>query len=267
MDISDIGDNPVRLAKEILRQIGNPDCETPLLEIASALGIEEILEDPKLPVEGALYAPEGKNFGLILLNPSKDDRRTRFTLAHEIGHYVHPLHFPSEHASFLCSNSDLQSKRSETGTFRENQEAQANEFAAELILPSHYLSRYIEKSDLISTDSIVEMSDRFLVSREAAFRRVVENSKRSIAAFYIKDGTIRYFSKSNSFPFPRVWGKKAVPKGSWSATMELKENFSSQVREVEPRIWINDDREVCMTEQTFMQENGYQIVLLNLMNI
>ena len=266
MDIDDVGDDPIGLAKEILRQIGTPYGATPLKEIAYAIDIEEIRESDSISVEGALIAPEGKASGSILLSTSKDERRTRFTLAHELGHYVHPLHNGNgnDDGFFMCSGKDMSTYFSKEMNHEDYIEFQANQFAAELILPTTHVAPYLNDISKITTTSIVNLSDDFLTSREATFRRISEKNKMPVAVFYIKDGEIRYFTKSNTFPFPSVWKGHAVPINSLTAQVSLPNNTSSEISSVNTSVWLSRKSNASLLEQTFKQENGYQITLLKL---
>ncbi|WP_414603838.1 ImmA/IrrE family metallo-endopeptidase [Stenotrophomonas sp. FR012] len=96
--------------------------------------------------------------------------RLRFTLAHEIGHLF--LHL-SEDGEFR----DTPRTMSRTSSYWDRQEAEANSFAAELLMPSDLLIHEIENFESayrahygfdLSTGALVEeMSRRFEVSNAA----------------------------------------------------------------------------------------------------
>ena len=262
MKIDDIGDNPISLAREILAQIGNPYQATPLEQIAYALGIENIYSRADVSIEGALITPEGKAYGDILVSTAKNERRTRFTLAHELGHYVHPMHHGDQHGSFFCKSKDMNLSQNNVNSVRDNIEAQANMFAAELIMPSIHLRKQYLEIDQLTTESIIQLSDDFLVSHEATFRRIVEKSKNRIAAYYAHENKVRYFSKSDSFPFPKLRKGDMLPTESPSSQLQLPDNTSSTAEPIDQSLWLYKKSLGQLIEQTFVQENGYQITLL-----
>lgn len=91
------------------------------------------------------------NQAVCTINDSDSWVRQRFTLAHELGHYV------LEHGSGF---------RDTTYSFDRNfnpRETEANYFAAELLMPAEYVSRYVQLNNL----DIHEMATFFDVSQQA----------------------------------------------------------------------------------------------------
>jgi len=74
----------------------------------------------------------------IGLNRSDGEKRQRFTLAHELGHYF-------LHSDLLIAGGShfdrLYSGHNESGVLSPREEAQANRFAAELLMPKQQVSR------------------------------------------------------------------------------------------------------------------------------
>ena len=92
--------------------------------------------------------------------------RTRFSILHEIGHYVLPHH---HNALFICE---------EAGLWRPSRlihEKEANEFAADLLFMGDRFSSQ-SNSTKISAASIKELATKYKASLLATARRVVEKS-------------------------------------------------------------------------------------------
>ena len=88
MQIDDVATDPDRIAAEIHRQLGNIGAPIPIHEIAGSLDIDEIRYGPTRNFEGALVTNVERDFGLIHLNSLSSDERQRFSLGHELGHFL-----------------------------------------------------------------------------------------------------------------------------------------------------------------------------------
>ena len=110
----------------------------------------------------------------ILVNSSHAPTRRRFTLAHELGHHLlHPGHQ-------LVVDSDVRvSRRDATSSLAtQQQEIEANAFAAELLMPREFvrdhLSTLVGDSDEVDREQIVsELAGRFDVSQQAMEYRLI----------------------------------------------------------------------------------------------
>src|SRR3546814_17385657 len=79
-----------------------------------------------------------KNRGVILVKAGTRDDRRRFTVAHELGHFL----MPSHRGSRQCTASDLRERRRNNDHRR--QEAEANRFAAGLLMPRPWFARDLD---------------------------------------------------------------------------------------------------------------------------
>lgn len=116
---------------------------------------------------------------LIATDDTLKENRIRFSVLHEIGHYVLPRH---EHALYLCDDVGL------TFATRLVLEKEANEFAADLLFLG---DRFTAEANCrpISALSVKELAERYRASFEATARRVVEKSFRPcmVVAFKHED--------------------------------------------------------------------------------
>jgi Zn-dependent peptidase ImmA (M78 family) len=153
-------------ARRLLRELREVAPPTDLDSIAANLGIE-VVRKHGLPedVSGFLLRTEGRTF--CVLNRSHSRTRNRFTLAHEVGHFL--LHPKKESYDLMARDS-----RSAEGVHRH--EIEANIFAAELLMPANLLrTRVAEPLDpfLPTFDlRIMELARLFGVSREAMTYRL-----------------------------------------------------------------------------------------------
>ena len=102
-----VGADPIRLAAAIVMQLGDITGALPVREIARALDIEEIREQHLTSLEGCLLTDRQKSYGAILVNAASSRRRRRYTVAHELGHFLNERHVPTSEGGFRCTREDM----------------------------------------------------------------------------------------------------------------------------------------------------------------
>jgi Zn-dependent peptidase ImmA (M78 family) len=100
----------------------------------------------------------------ILVNADEPPYRKRFTIAHELGHYF--LHL-SENGEFIDSSVDLFRDTSSPFDPARNKEAEANSFAASLLMPREKVSALYKE-----LKSVSQLARTFNVSEEAMAIRI-----------------------------------------------------------------------------------------------
>lgn len=140
--------------------------------------------------------------------------RKRFTIAHEIGHLVmhkdYPIHSDSKSLDWFDSAlKNLQSGR---------QELEANEFASELLMPAE-LFRCEVRFKKFTPNLLRHLADRFQTSITSVAFKCLEMNVHPICLFFISDGAVRYWKKSESF---RHWivDRNKMPPHEYSVAME-----------------------------------------------
>jgi Zn-dependent peptidase ImmA (M78 family) len=125
-----------------------------------------IVKDMDLPngISGVLDT-RGKK-PLVLINSTHSENRQRFSMAHELGHFLLQTSFTGVHmdkATYFRSNLSAE------GT--DIDEKKANRFAAELLIPTNILLvKLQEYPDLIDSDDdspIQDLANDFMVSTAA----------------------------------------------------------------------------------------------------
>jgi Zn-dependent peptidase ImmA (M78 family) len=115
--------------------------------------------------------------------------KKKFVLAHELGHFVLHKNYPG----FVCEDEDFQDWNS-----KKRVETEANEFAAELLMPSNLFSMKVPDQG-ISLDDLSEIALEFGTSLTATLMRYVELGPIPAMVIYSKDGRIMWWKKSSSF--------------------------------------------------------------------
>jgi Zn-dependent peptidase ImmA (M78 family) len=199
--IEEDGPNPEKLAQSVHKQLGSSNKAVPIVEIALALDITEIRYEPLESFEGALLTTPERDVGSILVNESSRPERRRFTIAHELGHYLNVWHTPTNEAGFMCAKRDMSvgSLIIKPGlTVHERQELQANQFAIELLAPRKQVERLT--SDEPSLTEAFAIGNRFELSKAAATRRYVELHHCPVAIVYTQQGKVNFYIPSKSCP-------------------------------------------------------------------
>lgn len=168
--------NPELAARKILRVLGLNKAPISLDLIVRKLGIRLAEEPFDEELSGVLI--KGGGAVAIGVNSEHHENRKRFTIAHEIGHYL--LDHPGE----MFIDKTLRQKavvvrrdgRSSEGT--DKHEIEANRFAAELLMPSNIIEeevrKRLSKSKTPSADDLVsDMAALFRVSTQAMEIRLV----------------------------------------------------------------------------------------------
>src|SRR5690242_4972028 len=107
MAIEEAGLNPVRLAEAIHAQLGDREGAVPIQEIAASLDIDEIRERPLSNLEAALVTTPERDRGRVLLNSRSSRQRRRFSLGHELLHFLNPVHEQTSADGFHCTRRDM----------------------------------------------------------------------------------------------------------------------------------------------------------------
>jgi Zn-dependent peptidase ImmA (M78 family) len=146
--------------------VGGP---VPVEKIARALGIDIKLDEVDDNLSGFLVRDEKGKKTVIGANKSHHPNRRRFTIAHELGHYLlhkgQLVHLDENRVAFTVNLRNSESAKGE-----DPEEREANLFAAELLMPAKFLKRdlYGQDLDLLEgNDALVGLADKYKVSVQA----------------------------------------------------------------------------------------------------
>jgi Zn-dependent peptidase ImmA (M78 family) len=164
-------DNPYMRAAELLARLGIQSAPTPVEKIAKLLGAQVRFSPFDDELSGMIYIKEG--IPIIGVNSLHHPNRQRFTIAHELGHLE--LHRPMITASVHVDKSFpalMRDEKSATGA--ERIEIQANQFAAELLMPRKLIQQAFaaKQFDIDDEKPIEELARKFRVSKQALEYRI-----------------------------------------------------------------------------------------------
>jgi Zn-dependent peptidase ImmA (M78 family) len=166
-----------RLTEQLLSEFAGPSPPVPVERIATAKGCVIRQSDLK-EISGILVrTPSGSVIGV---NRNHPETRRRFTIAHELGHFLlHEGEGVTYDEDFRVS---LRSDQSSTGT--QVAEIEANFFAASLLMPNRLLLADLRTStiELEDSDATSDLARAFGVSTQAMtlrLARLVDRQGRS----------------------------------------------------------------------------------------
>ena len=102
MDLADAG-SPDKIVQIILKSEPSLPIPVPIEELCVQLDITQIQPLTTEGFEGGLITDAEKSTGIILCNDSSPYQRRRFTIGHELGHFLIPSHVLPDNEKFLCS--------------------------------------------------------------------------------------------------------------------------------------------------------------------
>lgn len=260
IDLADIA-SPSRLAQAIIKQIPGLSYPVPVEQIARALDIMDIRELKSDGFAGALITDDAKSEGIILVQQGLPERQ-RFSIGHELGHFLCPHHVPPV-GGFQCTSKDMLNHESVLQG-RASWEVEANRFSAELLMPSDLFKRALRSRRIFDLDHIIDIAGRFEVSKIAGARRAVDIGDSECAVIVSKEGVLASTPyRSKNFPYIALKRGMQLPRQSMSHTYAGEEGRVSSMDESETSLWTEKaPRGVTIYEQVAVQAAGYKLTLL-----
>lgn len=184
--------NPTRIADRIIDELG-------ITSVSDLKLLEEIVFQRHAIIQReCLNTAEarlviGTQYSIITVSTTtREPRRERFSIAHELGH----LEMHRHEGIFPCSSDEI----NDWGTKQSNNnlETEANEFAAALLLPKRFFAAHCVDTDP-SMDVIKDLSQLFNVSIMATARRYVQFCYEPVAVVWSQKRYIKWFCYNEAF--------------------------------------------------------------------
>jgi hypothetical protein len=200
-----------------------------LHRIAETLNLS-VREKDLVGCDGALLRSMTGSKGIIVVRQSiREFGRKRFTIAHELGHLI------LEGGSAACISSDI-GQWAET----KHSEKNADEFAAELLIPSEEVQSLIN-SEKPSLQLIRRVAEQYETSLSASGWRFCDIVSVPCAIIWSTNGVIQWFRKSDSFAFFLRRGV-AVPDASYAMAAHKGQEVPDEPEPLPAREWIEHSR-------------------------
>lgn len=154
-------------AERIISRLGINTAPVDVCKIASDLGLAVVTENLGSDVS-ALLVTDGKS-SVIGVHGQHAPTRQRFSIAHEIGHFVLRHQFqPGEHVH-VDSGRYVSERGLKASAGVDPKEIEANQFAASLLMPAKLVRAHVSrfgKGPLLE-DELKELAHEFVVSEQA----------------------------------------------------------------------------------------------------
>lgn len=216
--------------------------------IAYALNAK-VNRTPLSDCEGYIIGTEEK--AIITINENAPVERQRFSLGHEIGHWVNDR---NKNLTYRCDENDMRQRSPLKNDFRQQKEVRANQFSAQLIMPQHIVTSYLNLME-VTFELVRVLANEFSVSLTSAAIRVVELSPvPCMLVCWSRQGQRRWFSRSPLVP-DNLWPHKVIVK-----TQECFQPCNAQ--EVDADTWIEAATSSDYTVMQSVFSNSYDIFSL-----
>jgi Zn-dependent peptidase ImmA (M78 family) len=141
----------------------------PVERVVRELGIEIKLNEVDDDLSGFLVRDTTSKRAVIGANKSHHPHRQRFTIAHELGHFLlhegQTVHLDQNRIAFTVNLRNTESAKGE-----DNDEREANLFAAELLMPVAFLREDLRGKDLDllgDSEFLSKLAEKYKVSSQA----------------------------------------------------------------------------------------------------
>lgn len=213
-----------------------------LADLAQRIGLE-IRDVEAEGFEGALVRAANKPVGIVAVRRDlREPGRRRFTIAHELGHFILPGHGAND---CVCKSEDIETLR----TGAPVQEVDANRFSAELLLPTDEL-RPIVKQEYASIALAKKIAAQFQTSLTAAAQKCVSLSGKPDALVMTIHGRISWYKPGPEFAYHVAVGELLSPE---SIASNLSADHREEARSVPAEAWI---RAIRLSEHSNLWEDS-----------
>jgi len=150
----------------LLEELGINSPPINVEDIAKYLGITfKFIDFENDQISGLLVKKTNKV--ILAINHIHSDNRQRFTIAHELGHFLFHMNTPI----FVDESPYFRNTRSSKGV--DSEEIEANNFAAELLMPEKLITKSMEQIDVSNSNAISALAEQYNVSIEALVFRLL----------------------------------------------------------------------------------------------
>ncbi len=231
-------------AQAFLKRFGQ-DCGRSLDRVLPEIGLELYFRDVQ-SYEGALLRIKNVPRGYVVLSQRiREESRRRFTLAHELGHYLLPT---QQDLSQPCTKSSVESWDDTLA----DAEMEANHFAAEILMPREILQPFLLRSptfahveDIARACGTSLTASAYRIAAMTSFRMAMVWSQAGRARWHrASDEFVRWIRKGELSPAtfaydafrrtPVPTSLESVPASAWLFEAGLK----SGARILEPSLWL-----------------------------
>lgn len=258
--------SPAALVTRILTLAPDLPLPVPIEDLCRQLDITAIETLRTEGFEAALVTDTVRSSGAILVAEGRTRQRRRFSIAHELGHFLIPAHRIPPEGLLQCTSGQLAITKQSGVDFRARMEIEANQFAAMLLMPPPMLRLQLRQLVQPSLPDLVRLAQVFDVSKEAMARSFVDYARQSLAVIVVRNGAVLWvYRNSRTFPWLDIKRGDPVPVDSVWHQRVLNPGDCTDLEECEAMTWLssNEARKIeALTEQALGQRNGFGLIML-----
>lgn len=255
------------LVARILKLEPDLPIPVPIEQLCERLDIISIEDLETEGFEAALITDINKSNGAILVVKGRSRQRRRYSIGHELGHFLIPTHVPGPDGKILCSPADLLRLDTKDQDRRRRMEAEANQFAALLLMPPPMLRSELANAGFPELATFAKLADLFDVSKQAMARQYVAYHREAVAIIQTRDRkVVRTYRDPKKFPWIEIATDQPVPLASALHRARGLPGTVSDIDECDVDLWLSASaaRTVAsMTEQVLWQRDGFALVMLH----
>lgn len=255
------------LVARILKLEPDLPIPVPIEQLCERLDIISIEDLETEGFEAALITDINKSNGAILVAKGRSRQRRRYSIGHELGHFLIPTHVPGPDGKILCSPADLLRLDTKDQDRRRRMEAEANQFAALLLMPPPMLRSELANAGFPELATFAKLADLFDVSKQAMARQYVAYHREAVAIIQTRDRkVVRTYRDPKKFPWIEIATDQPVPLASALHRARGLPGTVSDIDECDVDLWLSASaaRTVAsMTEQVLWQRDGFALVMLH----
>lgn len=234
--------DPKIAAKKVLSDLGVTDLVgLSLKDVVQSLG--PFVKEEKMKGTQGRIVFFGSNSIITINSDIKHFGQSRFVLAHEFGHAslhagIRPL--------FNCDEDSFKQWLQ-----KGDQEQEANEFAAELLMPKAVFQNSCKDQDF-SIDLVKDLANQFQSSLTSTAIRLVEQGPYSMALVYSERNIVRWSTTNSSFPMKYIVSGSETPPESAARGWFVSETTKS--KRLKSWVWFAVDYNQHKFKDTYLRE-------------
>jgi Zn-dependent peptidase ImmA (M78 family) len=191
---------------------------------------------------------------IISIDPRAIPSRQRFSLAHELAHWL----LDRGNVSFLCKKADIR----ETNEAPNSVETSANRLAADLLMPDYIFDPLCVKKPF-TLNTVNDLAERFGTSRTATALRMVNSGRfLGMVACYSAEGR-QWFQRGKDVP-EQLWPVRELHEDSQAFELIYGADRATGPCKVGAEAWIDrfDAHQYTITEHAMKISDDSVLVLL-----
>jgi Zn-dependent peptidase ImmA (M78 family) len=264
MDLDGTG-SPTGLVTKILKAEPRLPLPVPIEALARQLDITDINDLTSQSFEGALITDTTRSSGIILVNKTAVRGRRRFSIAHELGHFLMTTHKPPS-GGFQCSRNDMRRWDGKDLSPPVKMEVEANEFAGLLLMPPPLWREQTKRLLDPDLSQVITLAKTFDVSKEASARSFALYHSEAVAVLVTRNGPVnRIYRNFTRFPALCVKQEDPVPPSSILFRAKHQTDHPTDLVEARSEFWLETEwgkRLPPLYEQVFFQSGGFALLML-----